>query len=499
MNLVVKDAVRQILGRVASALWGFLVVKIITPYLGPLRFGDYSTILKYFAIWSALADFGLYVIALKQLWAVKNSIPEWWDSSKLATEYSKFVSTRMVMICLVYITALVVAYLIPAYTSNPYIVWWLPLWMLFSASFMTAGILQIPLQLYWKMEQLSIWLIIARVVQIWFLCAVVFRLFTATQDWTLWQLPFLLIVWSVLLSWVTQWIYVRRTWRKYLWLKWIWDRAFTKALIIKNALYGSAYFLSSFHTLIVLLILWWLYPTTQWFTQVWIWWMWLVLIEILLIVPSALWNSLIHKVAHESTEIKRKSYWTLATVVLWIWALVTLLFTFFGRHVIEFLWWEAFLTTASMIGSDALLPWFGVIITLSFIKQVHNYLFVSTWLQNKLFWINLTGVILWVWIWYPLLLKYGLRWGLMMQWLLEVCFLLWSLFVAQRNQVSLSIHWLHWIIIIWITTLIMLFVPRTIMHWSVGSILLWMWQGFLATVIVTWISYPFLKNTLRKL
>ncbi|MDP2669953.1 MAG: hypothetical protein Q8O99_02975 [bacterium] len=57
MNLVIKDAVRQIIGRAVSAIGGFLVVKMITPYLGPLRFGDYSTILKYFAIRSALADF----------------------------------------------------------------------------------------------------------------------------------------------------------------------------------------------------------------------------------------------------------------------------------------------------------------------------------------------------------------------------------------------------------------------------------------------------------
>jgi O-antigen/teichoic acid export membrane protein len=57
MSLVFRDAFWQISGRIISALAGFLVVKIITPYLGPLRYGDYSTIMKYFAIWSALADF----------------------------------------------------------------------------------------------------------------------------------------------------------------------------------------------------------------------------------------------------------------------------------------------------------------------------------------------------------------------------------------------------------------------------------------------------------
>ena len=70
-RLVIKDAAWQIIGRVASAIAGFFVVKIISPYLGPLRYGDYSTVLKYFAIWSALADFGIYVIAVKRLGKIK--------------------------------------------------------------------------------------------------------------------------------------------------------------------------------------------------------------------------------------------------------------------------------------------------------------------------------------------------------------------------------------------------------------------------------------------
>jgi hypothetical protein len=70
------------------------------------------------------------------------------------------------MIFAIYSLALLIAYLIPAYTANPYLVRGLPFGMLFSASFMVAGILQLPLQLFWKMEQVSIGLIIARIVQI---------------------------------------------------------------------------------------------------------------------------------------------------------------------------------------------------------------------------------------------------------------------------------------------------------------------------------------------
>lgn len=136
-RLVIKDAAWQLIGRVISALFGFLTIKIITPYLGPLQYGDYSTILKYFAIRTALADLGLYVLAVKRLGAIKesNKDPE---HKELKSEYGKFVGTRISIMSVVYIIAIVVAYLLPAYTSNPYIVWGLPFGMIFSASFMFA-------------------------------------------------------------------------------------------------------------------------------------------------------------------------------------------------------------------------------------------------------------------------------------------------------------------------------------------------------------------------
>lgn len=105
------------------------------------------------------------------------------------------------MIGIVYTLALVVAYLIPAYTSNPYLVRGLPLGMLFSASFMSAGILQIPLQLYRKMEQLSIALILARIAQISILVTTIYFLFHGINFVNdIHIFPFNLILISVIMS-----------------------------------------------------------------------------------------------------------------------------------------------------------------------------------------------------------------------------------------------------------------------------------------------------------
>ncbi len=494
MNLVIKDAFWQILWRVASALWWFVVIKLITPYLWPLRFGDYSTILKYFAIWSAFADFWLYVIALKQLWAVKEK-----SLDTLRSTYGKFVSTRVMMIVLVYTLALVVAYLIPAYTSNPFLVRWLPLGMAFSASFMWAGILQIPLQLFWKMEQLSIWLILARVAQIWLLCAVIFVLYPLVAWSWVSRIAFILILSSVLLSWIVQWIYVWRQGKKYLSLQRDRDWEFTKNIIWSNWKYWFAYYLSSFHTLIILLLLSRIYPTTEWYTFVWVWALALWLVEILLIVPSALWNSLIHKVSASTDEEKRTHFGHLCFLVTWIGALIVVLFFLFGPHLINFIWWVEYLTWPWHIWSEFLLPWLWVILTLSFVKQVHNYLFVSTWHQNALLWINLFWVIIWLAIAVPLVKSHQLIWWLIAQWILELLFVLWAVFVAWKNDIMLRVNKLAYIVLWFLLIDFVLFMPKDIFVWSVDTLWLWILQWFFLTLLLIWISYKWLKKSAKGL
>ncbi len=100
--------------------------------------------------------------------------PEGEAKTELESYYGKFVMSRYVTIAIVYTVALVIAYLVPAYTDNPYLIWGLPLGMLFSATFMAAGILQLPLQLFWGMKHVSIGLSLARIAQIIVMLGIVY-------------------------------------------------------------------------------------------------------------------------------------------------------------------------------------------------------------------------------------------------------------------------------------------------------------------------------------
>ena len=456
-RLVIKDAAWQLIGRIISALFGFLTIKIMTPYLWPLQYGDYSTILKYFAIWTALADLWLYVLAVKRLWVIKDTNKDP-NNTQLKEEYGKFVGTRVIIMAVVYIVAIVVAYLLPAYTSNPYLVRWLPFGMIFSASFMFAWIQQLPLQIFWRMDQLSWTLITARLSQIAILVPVVFFIFKDMKfdGSTVSLIAFCCIMFSVVASSIGQNLEIHFRARRILPLKIKFDWKFTKDIIIRNRQYGVSYYLSSFHTLIVLLFLWWFYPTSSGHDYTGIWALSLTLIEILLIIPSALGNSLLHKISSYSLVSKRKSIGNLLLLIFFIWWLIAVNFWLFADQIILVVSWKAFLWSFASLSarwSNQVLPFLGIVLLRSFIKQVYNYLFVAVDKQNVLLPINLLWVIVGIPLWVRMIPKYWLFGWAITQLAIELLFMLGAIRIGKRKKVSpifsLKIWWkLTWILLL---------------------------------------------------
>ena len=451
-KLVIKDALWQLFGRIVSALFWFVITKIISSYLWPLRYWDYWTIFRFFARWTALVDFWIYVIAVKRLGQIKNET--YWDwteipaldpNSELSKTYWKFVWTRVFLIIVIYTIAIVTAYLIPAYTSNPYIIWWLPLAMCYSASNMYAWIQQLPLQIFWKMKRLTWSLIIARLSQLVVLLPVVFYFFSnvdfqnPSENTPVMILAFCLVTFSVVASSLGQNVEMHLRTRDLLPLKININIPFIKALLKENWKYGFSYFFSSFHTLLVLMFLWWFFPTAAGFKYAWIWALALSLIEILLIIPSSLWNSLLHKIPHYTDENKKKSLWNLMLLVGWIGALIAINFRVFAEDIIVFVSSRSFLWTWESINnwwSNQVLPFLWIVLILSFIKQVYNYLFVALEKQNILFGINLVWVLLWAVLGVVIIPKFWLLWWVITQVFIEMMFTFWAVKLAYARNLN---------------------------------------------------------------
>jgi O-antigen/teichoic acid export membrane protein len=452
---------------------------------------------------------GLYVLAVKRLWELKEKHKNNPDNKELQEEYGKFVATRIVTMVVVYTVAIAIAYCIPSYRANPYYIWWLPLGLLFSASFMFAWIQQLPLQIFWKMEKLSIALITARLSQLLILVPVVYIFFkkidfVSTPTWIS-IIAFCLILFSVVWSWIWQNIEIWIRSRKILPLKIIFDRTFIKNTIKKNWNYWVSYYLSSFHTLLPLLFLARFFPTISGKDYSGMRWLALWLIEILLIIPSALGNSLLHKISSYNTKDKLKSLGSLMNLMIRIGTIIAINFRIFADMIIKitsnknFMW--SFGNSENR-WSNQILPFLGIVLALSFVKQVYNYIFVANEKQNVLLFINGFWVLVWIALWLYMIpdwrfsLWRALLGAIITQITMEALFMIWAIRTGHRKWISpiinkkilaqtLAIMW--WFALIWwvITYNIEI---NYLSFFVLGLILNW---------IVVLISLPMLKKMAR--
>lgn len=506
-KLVIKDAAWQLFGRIISALFGFVITKIIASYLGPLRYGDYGTIFRFFAWWTALVDFWIYVIAVKRLGAIKEE--KWWDSPELKENYHKFVWTRMFMIIIIYTLAIVTAYLIPAYTSNPYIIRWLPLAMLYSASNMFVWIQQLPLQLFWKMNRLSWSLIVARLSQLAVLLPTVYLIFrnvsfeSDTINTTT-ILAFCCVIFSVVASSIWQNVDVHLRSKDLLPFRIDINLKFIKWIFKENRKYWFSYFFSSFHTLIVLMFLGWFFPTSSGYEYVWYWALALSLLEILLIIPSSLGNSLLHKIPTYSNLDKRKSMWNLLTLVGWIGWIIAINFWVFNRDIILFVSSKDFIWSRDSLAtrwSNQILPFLWIVLFFSFIKQIFNYLFVSLEKQNVLFKINLIWVIVWVLVALFVIPKRNLLGWIIVQVLIETIFMVGAMIVAWELKVFPKFQKKAWLQILWILWIML--IGWFFINWWLDNHEI-SWRLFLIiagiyNLIIVWISIKPIKSVAKGL
>ncbi len=520
---VIKDAFWQILGRMISAFSGFFVVTLITPLLGPLRYGDYTTILSYFALWSALSDLGLYVIGIREMGNLKaqygitdsasyaSASPE--IKEHFSRAISQFIWSRLMLIVIVYTVAIVIAYFIPSYASNPYIVRWLPGGMIFSALFMIAGILQLPLQLFWKMEHVSIGLILARVSQILFLGIIVYagRWQDGSTD-TISLGLFIAVIASVVVSALTQTAYTSYMAESIVPLRRIPSWSYMWQHIRQNGKYGAAFFLSSFHLLIVALLLSVMYPTIDWFIYAGIRWLSLQLIQILLIIPSSIANSVLHRITSISPLGQKQAFGYLIAVVIWFGYLCLANFTIFASHIIYFVSGDKYIhtdTTFSLtwlrhlrselsngtipvLGADVLLPFLGIVLLLSFIKTIYNYIFVAAHRQNTIFPVNLWWVIIGWSIATILVYQYNIIGGIVGQLTMEALFVCGSWIYAIRHQIAphLPWRWIGWMTLFF-GTLMTLWLIYNPLHYTEKTYFLTAF--IIMNIVLVSMRYPYIK------
>ncbi len=229
---ILWNTVAQLIGKAFIAAIGVVIIKLITNYLGKSGYGEYTAAFDYLALFSIIADLGLYTIGIREMAK---------DSALIPKIMGNILTLRTIFAILVICVAGFIAHFIPQY-QNSHIP--LAVWLAGAAAFfnLLTSIISAVLQVHLKMEYNSLASVIGKIVNLLYMVFVIYFLHPANQDIGFYHLVFAGIVGNGVMLAVT-WLYARKLTP----IRFRFDRDFIRDVVIKALPYGVALILNTIY------------------------------------------------------------------------------------------------------------------------------------------------------------------------------------------------------------------------------------------------------------
>lgn len=229
---ILSNTAFQIIGRAGVGLLSLAVIKIITSYLSVGKYGEYTNVYEFLALFAIIADFGLYTIAVREMSKNEDDIPK---------VLGNILTIRVLVGLIVLAGVMVGGFLIPSHqgTQIPFAIM-----IATTASFVALinGTLTSVLQEKYKMQYAAMAQIFGKIIQVGYMVLVAYVLFTLDTATGFYNL-FLAGVLGNLAMLIFTLIVIR----KYTPVRFRWDGDKIKYLLKQAAPYGLALFLSNIY------------------------------------------------------------------------------------------------------------------------------------------------------------------------------------------------------------------------------------------------------------
>lgn len=229
---VISNTVVQMAARVVTALLGVISVKLITNYLSQSMYGEYTAIYDFTAIFTIVADFGLFTIAVREMAH---------DEKKIPMIFGNVLAVRMTIAVLAFSLAIFTAFLIPQYRGS-FIPFGVVLVAIANALTLLAGTVSSVLQVHLKMHWVAVAQIIGKVFTVAYIAFAIFFLFPKNPQWGFHHLLYAWIfgmLFTVVLTLIPA--------HKLTPVKFRFDKEYWKEVLIKALPYGIALLLAQLY------------------------------------------------------------------------------------------------------------------------------------------------------------------------------------------------------------------------------------------------------------
>lgn len=229
---ILSNTMFQIAGRAGTAMLSLVVIKVITSYLSVGKYGEYTNVYEFLALFAIIADFGLYTIAVREMSRDEKDTPKMLGN----------ILTIRFLVGLIVLTAVIIGgFLVPSHhgTQIPFAIM-----IATTASFIALinGTITSVLQVQYKMQYAASAQVIGKFIQVGYMLLVAFVLFAHDTFQGFYHL-----FWAGALGNFSMLLLTFYFVKKFtpIRLRWDWDKI--KYLLKQAAPYGFALFLSNIY------------------------------------------------------------------------------------------------------------------------------------------------------------------------------------------------------------------------------------------------------------
>jgi len=229
---ILSNTAFQIMGRAGVGLLSLAVIKIITSYLSVGKYGEYTNVYEFLALFAIIADFGLYTIAVREMSKNEDEIPK---------ILGNILTIRVLVGLIVLAGVMVGGFMIPSHqgTQIPFAIM-----IATTASFIALinGTLTSVLQEKYKMQYAATAQIFGKIIQVSYMALVAFVLFYHDSFTGFYHL-----FWAGVIGNFAMLMFTIGVIRRYTPVRFRFDRDRIKYILKQAAPYGLALFFSNIY------------------------------------------------------------------------------------------------------------------------------------------------------------------------------------------------------------------------------------------------------------
>lgn len=436
---IISNTFSQVFAKAITALLAVVVVKILSNYLNKSGYGDYGTIYEFLAFFGAVADMGIFTIAVREMSHCSEQ-----EKKKI---FGITITLRTLLTTIAMLAGAIAAFLIPKYTGT-YIPRGVAIAAIATWLVILSGTVSTILQVSLKMQFQALGLVLGKVITVIFVLLV-------TQVWypVATEHAFYLLIWAGVIGSLLTFVITAYFANKISPVRFLFDKSEARKLLKEAIPFGLALILNTIYFRLDIVLFSLILPRSvngvcmEQFcadTEAGSYVVAVRMLEVLIIVPLFFMNSVLPVLTRHIRQKSERTKDTLNYSFYFLFAagLAGAVGIFvLARPIVRLISSDAFLTQGNVYGSDTALKFLMIAMFFTYLTSFFGFVLIAFGHQKKLLWINLFAVLfnlfsnLWV------IPVYGLRGAATTSAISEGMILILSFFVIRKITNQFSPDW----------------------------------------------------------